>query len=166
MTTTQNAGRGPGSAATAHLCPVGGCRQKVRADRLMCRHHWFRVPRRLRDAVWATWRSGAGTGTLAHAAAITAAVTAVEAASGGAISTELSAVRASAVPRLPCPRCGIRELCPGCGGCECDCSCWTPFTWARYRALVPDSLTERAAGPRPAALVVRPPTGGGTGDPA
>ncbi len=37
--TTCNAGRGPGSTTTAHLCPVGGCRQKVRADRLMCRAH-------------------------------------------------------------------------------------------------------------------------------
>ena len=70
------------------------------------------------------------------------------------------------VPRLPYPRCGIHEPCPGCGGCECNCSCWTPFTWARYRALVPDPLTERVAGPHPAAAVVRPPTDGGTGDAA
>ena len=68
--------------------------------------------------------------------------------------------------RLPCPRCGICEPCPGCGACECNCSCWTPFTWARYRALIPDPLTERAVGPHPAAAVVRPPSGGGTGDAA
>jgi hypothetical protein len=67
---------------------------------------------------------------------------------------------------FPCPRCGIREPCPGCGGCECNCSCWTPFAWARYRALVPDPLTERAAGPHPATPNVPPPTGGGTGDAA
>ena len=72
----------------------------------------------------------------------------------------------SVASRLPCPRCGICEPCPGCGACECNCSCWTPFTWARYRALTPDPLTERAAGPHSATAVVRPRTGGGTGDAA
>ena len=66
-------------------------------------------------------------------------------------------------PSSPGPHCGVGEPCPGCGGCECDCSCWTPFTWARYRALTPEPLTERAARPHPATAVVRPPVGGGTG---
>ena len=69
-------------------------------------------------------------------------------------------------PSSPGPHCGVGEPCPGCGGCECDCSCWTPFTWARYRALIPDPLTERAGGLHAAAAVVRPPSGGGTGDAA
>jgi hypothetical protein len=81
VTTTMHppAGRGPGSTATTHPCPAGDCSVQVRADRLMCRSHWYQVPRPLRAAVWATWRSGAGAGTLAHAEAITAAVRAVAA---------------------------------------------------------------------------------------
>lgn len=71
-------GRGPGS----HLCPVPGCRQAVSADRLMCRPHWYTVPRPARDSVWATWRSGAGAGTPAHTAAIIAAVAAATPAGG------------------------------------------------------------------------------------
>jgi hypothetical protein len=65
-------GRGPGS----HLCPVNGCRQHVSPDRLMCRLHWYQVPKRLRDIVWITWRSGAGVGTPEHTDAILAAVAA------------------------------------------------------------------------------------------
>jgi hypothetical protein len=83
---TRNAGRGPVSGwlspgqtrPTAHVCPVGGCRESVRADRLMCRPHWYLVPRPLRDAVWAAWRSGGGAGSPAHAAAVRAAIAAVD----------------------------------------------------------------------------------------
>jgi hypothetical protein len=71
------AGRGPGSIQITHPCPVGACDQQVRADRLMCRTHWYQVPPRLRAAVWATWRSGAGAGTPPHRAAIRAAVRAL-----------------------------------------------------------------------------------------
>jgi hypothetical protein len=68
----QGVGRGPGS----HLCPAIGCRQHVSPDRLMCRLHWYQVPKRLRDLVWATWRSGAGVGTPEHTDAILAAIAA------------------------------------------------------------------------------------------
>ncbi len=44
---------------------------------LMCRPHWYVVPRPLRDAVWTAWANGAGAGSAAHRAAITAAVDAV-----------------------------------------------------------------------------------------
>jgi hypothetical protein len=70
-------GRGPGTGST-HQCPVGGCRTQVRADRLMCVPHWRQVPKPLRDAVWATWRSGAGAGSEAHQAACDAAVAALD----------------------------------------------------------------------------------------
>lgn len=73
--TGRAAGRGPGS----HLCPVPGCTHHVSPDRLMCRVHWYQVPRPLRDAVWASWRSGEGAGTEGHTAAIRAAVAAVRA---------------------------------------------------------------------------------------
>jgi|HubBroStandDraft_4_1064222.scaffolds.fasta_scaffold307112_1 hypothetical protein len=56
-------GRGPGSNPTgeplsAHTCPVSGCKEQVDPSRLMCRGHWYQLPRQLRDLVWATWRSG------------------------------------------------------------------------------------------------------------
>lgn len=65
-------GRGPGS----HLCPASGCRRPVSPDRLMCRPHWYQVPKPLRDAVWATWRSGAGIGTREHIDMVMAAIAA------------------------------------------------------------------------------------------
>lgn len=37
----------------ARFCPVG-----VPPKMLMCRRHWFMVPKPLRDAVWATYRPG------------------------------------------------------------------------------------------------------------
>ena len=63
------AARGPAS----HLCPAG-CGQPVPAHRLMCRTDWYRVPKLLRDTVWATWRNGLGAGSPEHTAAITTAV--------------------------------------------------------------------------------------------
>ena len=78
MSETRNAGRGPGARDTAHPCPAGGCRAKVRADRLMCAPHWYQVPKPLRDAVWATWRSGEGALSPAHRAACDAAIAAVD----------------------------------------------------------------------------------------
>lgn len=94
MNETRNAGRGPAwgwmapgeTRPLAHVCPVAGCRQRVRADRLMCRPHWYQVPRPLRDAVWAAWASGDGAGTEAHAMAITAAIEAVSARQSGGTS--------------------------------------------------------------------------------
>jgi len=41
-------------------CPVLGCGEQIDPSRLMCRRHWYRVPKQLRDQVWATWRSGQG----------------------------------------------------------------------------------------------------------
>jgi hypothetical protein len=68
--------RGTGNGPGSHLCPAAGCRQPVSPDRLMCRPHWYQVPKPLRDAVWVTWRSGTGAGTPAHTAAILAAISA------------------------------------------------------------------------------------------
>jgi len=44
---------------------------------LMCRADWYRVPKPLRNAVWAAWRNGAGAGSPEHTAAISAAIRAV-----------------------------------------------------------------------------------------
>jgi hypothetical protein len=40
----------------------------------MCRPHWYLVPKPLRDAVWATWRSSSGIGSPEHTAALLAAI--------------------------------------------------------------------------------------------
>ena len=41
-------------------CPVDGCETRVDAAFLMCRTHWYSVPKDLRDRVWKTFRNGAG----------------------------------------------------------------------------------------------------------
>jgi hypothetical protein len=38
-------------------CYAPGCTAKVPTARLMCSYHWSRVPRPLRDAVYATWNA-------------------------------------------------------------------------------------------------------------
>lgn len=60
-----------------HECPRNGCSRQVPAHMLMCRADWYSVPKPLRDAVWAAWRNGAGAGSPEHAAAIDAAIRAV-----------------------------------------------------------------------------------------
>ncbi len=42
----------------AHTCHARNCTRAVPPKMLMCRQHWFTVPRPLRDAVWATYRPG------------------------------------------------------------------------------------------------------------
>lgn len=47
----------------AHLCHARGCSVPVPPRMLMCRRHWFMVPRRLRLAVWAEYdRTGGAAG--------------------------------------------------------------------------------------------------------
>lgn len=41
-----------------HLCHAEGCSVPVPPRMLMCRRHWFMVPKPLRDAVWAEYRPG------------------------------------------------------------------------------------------------------------
>lgn len=41
-----------------HECAAPGCRAQVDLRRLMCKHHWFALPDRLRAAVWRTYRPG------------------------------------------------------------------------------------------------------------
>lgn len=42
----------------AHVCHARGCPVHVQPEMLMCKRHWFMVPKRIRDAVWATYRPG------------------------------------------------------------------------------------------------------------
>lgn len=63
----------------SHECPVGTCQQRVSPAMLMCRSHWRMVSKPLQNAVYAAWDNGQGAGTLAHRAAILAAIRAVDA---------------------------------------------------------------------------------------
>ena len=42
----------------AHHCHATGCPVTVPPEMLMCRRHWFMVPRTYRERVWATYRRG------------------------------------------------------------------------------------------------------------
>jgi hypothetical protein len=78
-------GRGPGGRPTglrlpAGLCPVPGCGDRIDQTRLMCRRDWYQVPKRLRDRVWRTWRSGQEATSRQHQEAVIEAVAAARAA--------------------------------------------------------------------------------------
>lgn len=59
-------------------CPVPGCRAQIDPTRLMCRSHWYLVPKQIRDRVWATWRSGQGAFSTEHLETVRMAITACE----------------------------------------------------------------------------------------
>jgi hypothetical protein len=42
----------------SHHCHARGCTTPVPPEMLMCRHHWFMVPRNVRAKVWAAYREG------------------------------------------------------------------------------------------------------------
>lgn len=44
------------SAFVERPCPIDDCDRLPADDHLMCRRHWFMVPKELRDEVWAAWR--------------------------------------------------------------------------------------------------------------
>jgi hypothetical protein len=72
---TGGRGRGPGgqlraSREFAPCCPILGCGEQIDPSRLMCRRHGYRVPKQLRDQVWATWRSGQGALSCEHQDAV------------------------------------------------------------------------------------------------
>ncbi len=74
-------GRGPGGQPTglplpACFCPVPGCGVQIDQTRLMCRRDWYRVPKRLRDQVWRTWRSGKGVNSREQQQAVLRAIAA------------------------------------------------------------------------------------------
>lgn len=41
-----------------HTCHAIECKVQVKPAMLMCKRHWFSVPKAIRDAVWANYRSG------------------------------------------------------------------------------------------------------------
>jgi hypothetical protein len=77
-------GNGPGRPRRgAGRCRVPGCTATVGAQRLMCRRHWYQVPKQARDLIWASWRSGAGAPSSGYRQAVRQAVAAVQAAVAG-----------------------------------------------------------------------------------
>jgi hypothetical protein len=80
-------GRGKGPGGQPFLvpppldgCPVPGCGDLIDATRLMCSRDWNLLPKRLRDRVWATWRSGHGAASREHQQAVRQAIAAARAA--------------------------------------------------------------------------------------
>jgi hypothetical protein len=41
-----------------HKCHAVGCTTACQPEHLMCRRHWFMVPKSLRDEVWRTYQPG------------------------------------------------------------------------------------------------------------
>ena len=90
-------GRGPGGQPaglelSAGRCPVPGCAEQIDQTHLMCRRDWYRVPKRQRDQVWRTWRSGREASSLEHREAV------------------LDAIGAARVARLPWSRRHVARL--------------------------------------------------------
>lgn len=48
------------------ICAATGCQEEVAREMLMCRRHWFMVPRSLRKQVWDGYRGRLGS-DYAHA---------------------------------------------------------------------------------------------------
>lgn len=42
----------------SHCCHAVRCQVEIPPKMLMCRRHWFMVPKDLRDRVWAAYRAG------------------------------------------------------------------------------------------------------------
>ena len=41
-----------------HTCHATDCPQRVPPEMFMCKRHWFSLPKRMRDRIWATYRPG------------------------------------------------------------------------------------------------------------
>lgn len=42
----------------SHKCHWPDCNKEVPARLWGCRYHWYKLPKRLRDAIWRTYRPG------------------------------------------------------------------------------------------------------------
>lgn len=63
--------------SATHECPATGCTRRVGIHMLMCRPHWFMVPKPLRDDVRDAYAGGMGAGSVEHVNAVRAAISAV-----------------------------------------------------------------------------------------
>lgn len=41
-----------------HTCHARGCDERTPRSMFMCRRHWFMVPKRMRNQIWATYVPG------------------------------------------------------------------------------------------------------------
>jgi hypothetical protein len=62
-----------------HSCAAKGCNKQVPLKMLMCKKHWFMVPKPMRDTIWAEYSPGqendmSGLGNEAYMQAVKAAV--------------------------------------------------------------------------------------------
>lgn len=57
-------------------CPIRGCPARRSVDYVMCTHHWYRVPKAIRDRVWDEFRKEKGSD--AHRAAVADAIRAAQ----------------------------------------------------------------------------------------
>lgn len=60
-----------------HTCPGPGCKRRVPSHMLMCRTHWYQVPKPLRNRVYRAWDNGEGAGTGEHRDACNDAIMAI-----------------------------------------------------------------------------------------
>ncbi len=44
----------------SHTCPAAGCTKTIPSHMVACKAHWFKVPKELRDQIWATYRTKPG----------------------------------------------------------------------------------------------------------
>jgi hypothetical protein len=42
----------------SHTCHATGCKIEVPPTMFMCKRHWYMLPKRMRDAIWASYREG------------------------------------------------------------------------------------------------------------
>lgn len=49
--------RKPRTPARQSVCSAGGCCSSIPRGRLMCRPHWFALPKPLRDAINENWKA-------------------------------------------------------------------------------------------------------------
>lgn len=42
----------------AHTCHATDCKVAVPPEMFMCKRHWFSLPKRMRNAIWRTYRAG------------------------------------------------------------------------------------------------------------
>lgn len=73
-----------------HTCHAKNCKVVTPPKMLMCRRHWYLVPKALRDRVWATYQTGQEVGRVRpsreYFAAVREAIDAVEQAEADAAS--------------------------------------------------------------------------------
>lgn len=50
--------RAHGAVVTTHTCHWPGCDKEVPPALWGCQGHWFALPKRLRNRIWATYRPG------------------------------------------------------------------------------------------------------------